>query len=142
MRLGRRLYDARKELCRRPHPRAIIAGRRIPRYTEHAGGHNPHEDIEKVRRREIHDPILTFQLANDFRVKRLIRGYLPEDKQSQVYATLLEWGKIYWKPKVPPLVGGTKTDVRVGLVQRQMRPTESVEALLRHVEFFVDAFGD
>lgn len=142
MRLGRRLYDARKELCRRLNLRAIMAGGRIPRYTEHAGELSPHEYIEKVRRREIYDPILTFQLANDFQVKRLLTGYLPEDRESQGYATLLEWDNIYWKPKAPPLVGAPKSEVRVGLVQWQMRPTESVDALLRQVEFFVDAFGD
>ena len=37
------------------------------------------EYIEKIKRREIHDPILSFQLSNDFDVKRIMRRYLPED---------------------------------------------------------------
>src|SRR5690625_628805 len=36
MRLGRRLYDARKELCRNLNLRSIVAGGRIPGYKEYA----------------------------------------------------------------------------------------------------------
>ncbi|MDH5711735.1 MAG: GNAT family N-acetyltransferase, partial [Gammaproteobacteria bacterium] len=89
LRLGRRLYDARKELCRNLNLRAILAGGRIIRYYEYADM-KPADYIEAVRRREIHDPILSFQLANDFEVKRLMKGYMPEDKKSLGYATLLE----------------------------------------------------
>ena len=35
-RLGRRLYDARKELCREHNYRAIIAGGRIPFYHKYS----------------------------------------------------------------------------------------------------------
>src|SRR5690606_5321479 len=56
MRLGRRLYDARKELCRNLNLRAIIAGGRIPGYRDYADRMSPEEYIEQVRRREIYDP--------------------------------------------------------------------------------------
>ncbi len=36
IRLGRRLYDARKELCRQYNLRAILAGGRIPNYLQHS----------------------------------------------------------------------------------------------------------
>ena len=49
LRLGRRLYDARKELCEKLNLRAIIAGARLPRYGEHADSLSPKEYIEKYR---------------------------------------------------------------------------------------------
>ncbi|MDX1467414.1 MAG: GNAT family N-acetyltransferase, partial [Halomonas sp.] len=97
-RLGRRLYEARKELCRSMNLRSILAGGRIPHYYQHAHELSPAEYLDKVARKEIHDPILSFQLANDFQVKRLLRKYLPEDEKSQGYATLLEWNNILFEP--------------------------------------------
>ncbi len=74
MRLGRRLYDARKDLCRRLNLRAIIAGIHIPGYRHHAERIPPEQYLELVRQRELRDPILSFQFANDFHVSRIIRG--------------------------------------------------------------------
>ena len=142
MRLGRRLYEARKELCRSLNLRAIIAGGRIPSYAQHAGELSPQEYIEAVKRKEIYDPILSFQLANDFEVKRVLRAYLPEDKESQGYATLLEWFNIYYEPRHPKLFGARKSVARIGCVQWQMREMRSVEELLQQVEYFIDALSD
>ncbi|MFO8156155.1 MAG: GNAT family N-acetyltransferase [Pseudomonadota bacterium] len=141
MRLGRRLYDARKELCQQLNLRAIIAGGRIPGYGRVADEMGPHEYIEKVRHRELHDPILSFQLANDFQVKRVLKGYLPEDEESRGYATLLQWNNFYYEPREKPLFGGTKDVARLGLLQWQMRATDSLEDMLGQVEFFVDAMA-
>ncbi|MFP4136748.1 MAG: GNAT family N-acetyltransferase [Halomonas sp.] len=140
-RLGRRLYDARKELCRSLNLRAILAGGRIPQYHQHAEELTPTQYIDRVARKEIHDPILSFQLANDFQVKRLLRDYLPEDERSQGYATLLEWNNFLYEP-AELVLDTRKTQVRVGAVQWQMREFDSVEAVLQQVEYFVDALSD
>lgn len=140
-RLGRRLYEARKELCRSLNLRGILAGGRIPNYSEYADNLTPSQYIEKVDRKEIYDPILTFQLSNDFQVKRLLHKYLPEDRKSMGYATLLEWNNILYMPPTPVLAT-RKTQVRLGSVQWQMRAFESVEEVLRQVEYFVDALSD
>lgn len=58
LRLGRRLYAARKELCRSTNLKAILAGGRIPGYGAYANTMPVTEYIEKIKRREIHDPIL------------------------------------------------------------------------------------
>lgn len=141
LRLGRRLYDARKELCRQYNLRAILAGGRIPRYHNHSDLMTPMEYIEKVDRKEIYDPILSFQLSNDFQVKRLLKKYLPEDAQSVGYATLLEWNNILYEP-MDTVLASAKTVIRVGAVQWQMRTVESVEELLKQVEYFVDTVSD
>ena len=66
MRLARRMYDVRKELCERLNLRSIIAGGRIPGYNEHAEELTPRQYIEKVKLKELYDAILTFQLSNGF----------------------------------------------------------------------------
>jgi len=48
MRLARRLYDARKELCENLNLRAIMAGGRIPNYEKYAERMTPREYIEQV----------------------------------------------------------------------------------------------
>lgn len=141
LRLGRRLYDARKELCRQYNLRAILAGGRIPNYHEHRNSLTPMEYIEKVDRNELYDPILTFQLSNDFQVKRLLRKYLPEDEESVGYATLLEWNNILYQPD-DTVLSSPKNIVRVGAVQWQMREVQNVEELLAQVEYFVDTVSD
>ncbi|WP_025764414.1 bifunctional GNAT family N-acetyltransferase/carbon-nitrogen hydrolase family protein [Dyadobacter tibetensis] len=137
LRLGRRLYDARKELCERLNLRSIVAGGRIPNYNTYANEFTPKEYIEKVKSRELYDPTLTFQLANDFHVRKVLNSYLPGDTQSKEYATLLEWNNIYFQP------GKKRTNpsdsiIRIGVVQWQMRLFKDVEAFYDQVEFFVD----
>ncbi|MCO6439611.1 MAG: GNAT family N-acetyltransferase [Nitrococcus mobilis] len=141
MRLGRRLYDARKELCRKLNLRAIIAGGRIPGYQKHAQELTPERYIELVKLRELYDPILSFQLANDFHVRRIITGYLPEDLESRAFATLVQWDNIFYEAERTPLIGGRKKIVRVGTVQWQMRRVEGLDDLMTQVEFFIDALA-
>jgi len=90
-----------------------------------------------VRSKELYDPVLGFQFANDFHVRRIITGYLPEDQESETHAVLLEWVNIYFQDR-PALIGETKATVRVGALQWQMRPTDSLDALIQRVEYFVD----
>ena len=72
LRLGRRLYDARKLLCEEKNLRRIITGGRIPGYNKHADDMTVQEYINRVRNGEIYDPVLSFQLANDFHVRKVL----------------------------------------------------------------------
>lgn len=141
LRLGRRLYDARKEMCENMNLRAIVAGGRIPGYKNYAGKLTPRKYIELVKNKELHDPVLSFQLANDFHVRRIITDYEPLDRETKGYATLLEWINIFHedKPVDSPMVGQAKEVVRIGAVQWQMRPVGTFPDLMRQIEFFVDA---
>ncbi len=139
-RLGRRLYEARKELCRQHNLRAILAGGRIPNYYQHSDEMSPVEYIEAVDHKRIYDPILTFQLSNDFQVTRLLKQYLPEDAKSEGYATLLEWRNIFYEPE-STVIETRKTLVRIGAIQWQMREVETVEEMLKQVEYFIDALS-
>jgi predicted amidohydrolase/ribosomal protein S18 acetylase RimI-like enzyme len=138
LRLGRRLYDARKELCRKMNLRKIIVGGRIPKYKEQSSKMTPQEYVELIKNKELHDPVLSFQLNNDFHVRKIMTDYFPEDTESQNFASLLEWINIYYEEK-EQLIGGKKSVVRLGVVQWQMRSVNSFDEFLKQIEFFVDA---
>lgn len=138
LRLGRRLYDYRKELCENLNLKGIVFGGRIPKYHQYSSEISPREYIEKVRNKEIHDPVLDFQLSNDFYPVRILKGYLEDDIESQEYAVLLEWNNVYYE-KETSTVAATKSTVRLGLVQWQMRLYEDLNELMQQAEYFVDA---
>jgi len=138
-RLGRRLYDARKELCERLNLSGIVFGGRIPNYHEHAEELSPRAYIEKVKNKELQDPTLNFQLSNDFHVRKVLRGYLLGDEESKEFAALLRWDNIYYTPAKPKSEEVSKSVVRLGLVQWQMRLYRNLDELYEQMEYFVDA---
>lgn len=138
MRLGRRLYDTRKELCEHMNLRAIVAGGRMPNYHKYSHELTPREYIQKVRNKEIYDPVLYFQTSNDFHVKKVLKNYLPGDKASKNYAVLVEWLNIYYEEK-ETVMSRKASYARIGVVQWQLRSVRSVESFFENVEFFVDA---
>lgn len=140
MRLGRRLYDARKELCEQLNLKAIVFGGRIPEFHKYADDLLPRDYIQRVKEKSIYDPVLSFQLANDFHVKKVLKSYMPEDEQSKEFATLLQWDNIYYDGEEGQQFSG-KTYVRLGLIQWQMRPYRSIDELFTQVEFFIDSIS-
>jgi predicted amidohydrolase/GNAT superfamily N-acetyltransferase len=138
LRLGRRLYDARKEICEKLNLKAIVFAGRIPNYAKYAQEFNPITYINKVKRKEIHDPVLSFQLSNDFHVMRVMKNYLEGDRKSKEFAVLLEWNNIYYIES-PTIINTEKTVIRLGLIQWQMRTLKNLDALFEQAEFFIDA---
>ena len=138
LRLGRRLYDYRKELCERLNLRGIAFGGRIPNYYKYSDEISPKEYIEKVKRKEIHDPVLNFQISNDFHPSKVLKGYLEGDEASSEYAVLLEWDNIYYE-KHNKKASTKKKIIRLGLIQWQMRPYNNLEELMQQAEYFIDA---
>ncbi|WP_298262914.1 carbon-nitrogen hydrolase family protein [uncultured Lutibacter sp.] len=138
LRLGRRLYDYRKELCERLNLKGVAFGGRIPNYHKYSNKLSPKEYIKKVRKKEIHDPVFNFQISNDFHPARILKSYLEGDDASNDYAVLLEWDNIYYE-KVQKTPTTQKKIVRLGLIQWQMRSYNNLEELLQQAEFFVDS---
>ncbi len=136
LRLGRRMYDYRKELCEELNLEGILFGGRLPKYHEFADELSPRQYIENVKSKDIHDPVLNFQFANDFYVKKVIRNYLEGDSDSKEYAALLMWNNVLYTAPTKKLKT-EKSVVRLGLVQWQMRPYDTLEELLEQVEYFV-----
>jgi ribosomal protein S18 acetylase RimI-like enzyme len=107
LRLGRRLYDARKELCEQLNLKSIVFAGRIPNYGQYADKMSPKKYIDKIKSKQLHDPVLSFQLSNDFHVLRVIKNYLVGDEDSKEFAVLLEWNNIYYDES-PKLINTEK----------------------------------
>lgn len=137
LRLGRRLYDARKELCEQLNLKSIIFAGRIPNYIDYMEVFSPKQYIEKVKQKELYDPVLSFQISNDFHVKKIMKNYLVGDTSSNEYAVLMEWNNIYYDES-PNLINLKKSVIRLGLIQWQMRPLNNIAQLFEQAEFFID----
>ena len=141
MKIGRRLYALRKELCVRLNLRRILVGGRLPGYHKHKDDYSITGYVEAVTDKKLYDPILTFQLKNGFVIKRIIKNYLREDEESCGYACLLEWVNLEYRQKVPRRTI-TSQPARICCVQYQMRKITSFEDFAQQVEYFVDVASD
>lgn len=141
MKLSRRLYDARKDLARHFNLERILIGGRLPNYYKHQKKLDIDQYVSRVIDKKIYDPVLTAQLANGFSLKRVLPDYLPSDKESAGYATLLEWDNYSYKSSKAKKFNYSPY-VRVSAVQYQMRSIKNFEEFARQCEYFVDAASD
>ena len=91
MGVGSKLYEARKAIARRFNVKSMIAGGRIPGYSAVAHELGPEAYVAEVVAGRRKDMVLSFQLANGFRVRGVIPSYLADDQASCGFATLIEW---------------------------------------------------
>ncbi|MDT7855757.1 GNAT family N-acetyltransferase [Rubrivirga sp. S365] len=138
MRIGRRLYEERKALVRRLNLKRIVIGGRLPGYHRVSDEMTAQEYVERVQARDLVEPVLTFQLANGFAIKRVVPGYLPDDAESEGYGVMMEWVNLHYAPDPAERTRST-FPVRVAAVQYPVRTIESFDDFARQVEFFVDA---
>lgn len=96
MKLGSRLYEIRKNICKSLNLKSIIFGGRIPNYYLYEKEMSVEKYVSEVKKSNIYDPTLTFQLNKEFKLKDIIPNYLPDDKESMKYAILLEWENPYY----------------------------------------------
>lgn len=88
--IGSMLYNARKELAIKMNLRRMIAGGRLFNYCEYADKMSALEYAEKVIKRELRDPVLSFELDNGFNFIKILPDYL-DDVRSLNYASFIEW---------------------------------------------------
>lgn len=151
-RIGQRLYNARKELCQSLGLKGIVFGGRIPgfaRWQKKTKG-SVEEYVQGVMERKRRDPVLNFQLSNDFEYMGVLAGYLPEDKDSLGYAALMRW----YNPEIidpshaiPDSYtlesrGADRDTVRVATVQYMMRRISGADEFEQHVSYFVETAAD
>jgi predicted amidohydrolase/GNAT superfamily N-acetyltransferase len=141
LRLGRRLYDYRKELCEKYNLRGIVLGGKITNYQKYLEDNSPKEYIEKVKRKEIDDEVLNFHIANDFYPSRVLKAYIEGENAKNEFSVLLKWDNIYFE-KPSTQVESKKTVIRLGLIQWQMRPYKDINEVMQQAEFFVDAVSE
>lgn len=141
MRLARRLYEARKQLCIRLNLARIVIGGRIPGYAAHAAALSAQDYAAAVAGKRLYDPVLTTQLSNGFVLRQLIPDYMPNDEDSGGYATQLEWSNLEFRRSRPRERKAVNL-VRVATVQYGMRELNSFEQFAKQVSFFVDTAAD
>jgi GNAT superfamily N-acetyltransferase len=90
------LYEARKDLAIKFNLRRIIAGGRLINYCNYADRLSAEEYVQKVISEQISDPVLTFQLRNEFKFIKILPNYI-KDSRSLNYATFIEWINPYYK---------------------------------------------
>lgn len=84
------IYDARKALAVKLNLRRIIAGGRLFNYCEYAKTMSVEEYVNKVIAGELSEPVLLFQLKNEFKFIKVLPNYL-KDPRSLNNATFIEW---------------------------------------------------
>lgn len=88
--IGKRLYEARKNLVVRDGKRGIIAGASLPGYFEHRHEMTVPEYVDRVVAGDLVDPTLSFQMANGFQVRGLLENYM-DDPADDGWAALIVW---------------------------------------------------
>lgn len=88
--IATKLYNARKELARKLNLRRIISGGRISNYHTYSKKMTPDEYVRQVKRREVKESVLSFQLKNGFKFIKILPNYM-KDPLSLNYATFIEW---------------------------------------------------
>ena len=141
MKIGQRLYEARKDLARRLNLKSIIIGGRIPNYHKYAEEMTPREYVEQVILHQIYDPVLSFQLLNGFTLMRINPNYLPDDKASSKYATLMEWNNVDYLPQTKRYYKSS-FPVRICVIQYEMKQIHSFEEFANQVEYYADVASD
>ena len=101
----------------------------------------PREYVSAVENHSIYDPVLSFQLLEGFIIKRINTRYLPDDKASDAFATLMEWNNIDYLPK-SKRVYHASFPVRICAIQYMMKKIDSFTDFTRQIEYYVDVAAD
>lgn len=104
--IGRKLYHARRAICRAMNLRRIMACGRMPGY--HAVGNtmSPEEYAMRVLWGDLKDPVMMFQLREGFRYCGVVHGYLPSDDESRGNATVIVWLNERYRADLPTQIPG------------------------------------
>jgi predicted amidohydrolase/GNAT superfamily N-acetyltransferase len=145
LRIGKRLYEARRTLTEQLELRGIVFGGRMPGYARaKAKVGSPEEYLVQVQAGAIRDPVINFQLGNGFTPIGVLKRYLPLDKASAGFAAHMVWRNPYVDPGEPPAfrVPRHVESVRLASVQLQARSVGSFEEFVQNIEYFVDVASD
>lgn len=145
LRIGQRLYDARRQLCEGEYLRGIVFGGRMPNWGKRAREYpDPLDYVQAVRDKKVIDPVVNFHLRSGFEPIGILKDYLPSDKESRGAATHMVWRNPYAEEvdTKSSLPHGQKEAVRVATVQFQQRMVSSFEEFISNIEYFVDICTD
>jgi hypothetical protein len=84
------LYNTRKQLVTKLNLKRMIGGGRLFNYCEFAGKMSALEYAQRVVKEELRDPVLSFELDNEFKFIKILPNYL-DDVRSLNNASFIEW---------------------------------------------------
>jgi predicted amidohydrolase/GNAT superfamily N-acetyltransferase len=145
LRIGQRLYEARKRLAQDLGLKGILFGGRLPGYARRRARYpDPQDYLDAVAARAIRDPVASFQMRAGFTPLRVLRGYLPTDLASGGHAALMAWRNPRHAAAAGPGAAHRRDPgmVRVTTVQLAVRPVRAAQEFYDAVEGFVSAAGD
>jgi len=148
LRIGHRLYAARKALCERLDLKGIVFGGRMAGYARRRRSYpDPEDYLHAVINRKARDPAIRFHISNGFEPIGILNNYDPEDHDSLGHATHMLWrNPLYVEPvesngsEHEPVVN--IDSVRVATVQLQMRQITGKSDFEQQIEYFVDVAAD
>lgn len=146
LRIGQRLYNARKKLCQELDLKGIVFAGRLPGYAKKKGKvGSPQEYLKQVIEKKLRDPVVGFQLRNDFEPIGILEKYLPSDSASEGFAAHMVWKNPLYSQRLEKQTSNkmrSTGQVRIASVQFQARKVESFEGFMNQVEYFVDIASD
>jgi predicted amidohydrolase/GNAT superfamily N-acetyltransferase len=146
LRIGQRLYNARKALCKELNLKGIVFAGRMPNYFKKAKKvKTPEEYVQNVIDKKIKDPVIGFQLKNGFKFVKVLKNYLISDIESGGNAAFMIWENsnyISKDKKYSIQRGRANNSVRVVSVQFQVREVNNFDEFAHQVEYFVDVASD
>jgi predicted amidohydrolase/GNAT superfamily N-acetyltransferase len=151
LRIGQRLYTARKQLCQQLNLKGIVFGGRLPNMKKRLPkvDHDPEKYMEAIQDKSLRDPVFNFQRRMGFEFRGLMPDYLPSDKDSMGYATLMVWENTAHQPSSLEDTRNGKTYgfqkkgfVRLATVQYKQRSIQSFEEFEQIVTYFIDVVAD
>jgi GNAT superfamily N-acetyltransferase len=89
--LGRTLTWAARNLVSSKNLWRMVGGSRLPGYHKVSTEVSPDEYITKVKSGKMTDPVLTAHLHDGWDAVTAIRGYLPNDDESEGWAAVIQW---------------------------------------------------
>jgi predicted amidohydrolase/ribosomal protein S18 acetylase RimI-like enzyme len=144
--IGQRLYNERKKLCKDLGLKGIIFGARIPGFKEVQKTYStPEKYLEAIKSKKVKDPTISFQIRNGFEPLQILENYLNSDHESLGYAVLMRWNN--------PLIDkhGSKSisyqedhkdRVRICTINFQQRRLNSFQEFESIIEYFVDVAAE
>lgn len=141
LRIGKRLYEARRALAERLELKGIVFGGRMPNYrrAKRRVG-SPEAYLEQVVAGKLRDPVIGFQIANGFHPIGVLQGYLPSDRESGGFAVHMVWRNPYVDPEETGKFSVPRgiESVRLATCQLQARAVKDFDEFIHTLEYFID----
>ena len=143
LRIGQRLYDARKALCEEWGLKGVVFGGRMAGFRRKRKQYpTPQDYLDAVVNNELRDPVLNFQMRMGYEPAGVLKGYLPDDADSGGAAARMVWRNPMYVESNGPVNRPTPNTVRVAAIQMAMRSMETLKEFERNVEYFVEVCSD